>query len=107
MRRVLVLLAVGLMLLACSPWTFAQEMWSGEIIVKDEGRFLDDVIQSAKGESLGCRKIPHPALKSQRDAMSRVRSFLDSLGLTPAARRRLEVSDGEEHDEFQALMGGR
>lgn len=34
MRRVLVLLAVGLMLLACSPWTFAQEMWSGEIIVK-------------------------------------------------------------------------
>jgi P27 family predicted phage terminase small subunit len=84
----------------CQAW---EELVVCTRTLQDEGRFLEEPLQSSKGESMGTRKRPHPALSAQRDAIGRVRSLLDSLGLTPAARRRMSMSDAETDDEFERL----
>jgi P27 family predicted phage terminase small subunit len=88
----------------CQAW---EELVECTREIRKDGRFLAQPIQNSKGELLGEEKIIHPALKMQRDAIGRVRSLLDSLGLTPAARRRMQLTEGDKGDEFVSLLAAK
>lgn len=85
----------------CQAW---EELVECTRIIHKDGRFITRVIQTARGDELGEEIKPHPALMSQRDAIGRVRSLLDALGLTPAARRRMQMADEAKGDEFEKLL---
>lgn len=58
--------------------------------INTHGRWLMVPIQNSKGDNLGERVIEHPAVKTQDKASARVKTLGAELGLTPAARLRLE-----------------
>jgi P27 family predicted phage terminase small subunit len=76
-----------------------------------EGKILEQEMQTAKGEVIGTKKVPHPALRMQRDASARVKTFLAEFGFSPASRRRWggeETGDGEgEAEPVNRLAGIR
>jgi P27 family predicted phage terminase small subunit len=76
-------------------------------VLSEEGRFVTEVVQNSKGEIVGERKKPHPALTAQRDAMGRVKAYLSEFGLTPAARARLRVLKDGGPDALSALLAGQ
>jgi len=76
-------------------------------VVEEEGRFFTEPVQNAKGEVIGSRVKPHPALASQRDALGRVKAFLAEFGLTPAARVRLKLMKDGGTDALTALLAGQ
>lgn len=88
------------------------QAWAELIVCTTElqtaGRFIKTPIQSAKGEVVGEKTVPHPALAAQRDALSRVRQYLGDLGLTPYARKRMGMGGdgGEESDDLMRLLSG-
>lgn len=88
----------------CQAW---EELVETTNQIKKDGRFLKVKKTSSKGDVIGEGVEKHPALQSQRDAMMKVKSFLDSLGLTPAARIKMQTVQLEgPHgggDEFQRL----
>jgi P27 family predicted phage terminase small subunit len=50
---------------------------------------------TADPEIFGYKKVKHPAVALQRDAMARVKAFLGEFGLSPAARAGLHVPQGK------------
>jgi len=54
-----------------------------------EGRIVTVPVLNGKGEHVGDIRKAHPAVKLQRDAFARVKSFLCEFGLSPATRPKL------------------
>lgn len=76
----------------CVCW---QELMSATTTLEQEGRYIRVPIQTARGDTVGERVAPHPAVKVQADALSRLRGFLQELGLSPSARARIGTGAGE------------
>jgi P27 family predicted phage terminase small subunit len=70
----------------CQAWS---DMVAAAKTLAEEGSIIEQPIQNAKGELIGEKKVPHPALKMQREATHRVKSFLCEFGFSPASRRRM------------------
>lgn len=75
-------------------------------VLETEGRFITEPVQNAKGEVLGERIKPHPAVSAQRDAFGRVKAYLAEFGLSPAARVRLKFMKEGGQDALSALLSG-
>jgi P27 family predicted phage terminase small subunit len=73
----------------CQAWA---ELKLTTQIVDTEGRTIQEPIQSAKGEIVGHKLKAHPAVRLQRDAFARVKSFLQEFGFSPASRARVGAS---------------
>lgn len=73
-------------------------------VIEQEGRFLTEIVQNAKGDILGERKRAHPALGAQRDALARIKSYLAEFGLTPAARVRMKLVKDGGADALAAIL---
>ncbi len=58
--------------------------------INTAGRFVRVPIQNSRGESLGSKVSEHPACKMLDRASGRVQKLAAELGLSPAARDRLE-----------------
>ena len=76
----------------CQAWA---ELQINTATIEKDGRIVEEPIQSAGGEVIGQRLKPHPAVRLQRDAFARVRSFLIEFGLSPAARSRVNITGGK------------
>lgn len=85
----------------CQAWA---ELVECSFTIQDEGRFITEPVQNAKGDVLGERKKAHPALSAQRDAFARVKSFLAEFGLTPAARMRMRLMRDGGPDPLATLL---
>lgn len=81
-------------------------------LLNTEGRIVKEPITSTSrvtGETsvVGQRLKAHPAVKLQRDAFARVKSFLSEFGLTPASRVNLRTPDAPiQDDPFEKLLAG-
>lgn len=75
----------------CLAW--AQMVWADGVLLRD-GAVVEEPVQTATGKKIGVRLKAHPAAKIHADASRRVKMFLDSFGLTPAARQRFEGDTG-------------
>jgi P27 family predicted phage terminase small subunit len=85
----------------CQSWA---ELVACTAVLVDEGRFITESIQNAKGVIIGDRIKAHPALASQRDALGRIKAYLAELGLSPAARARMRLEGEGEGDALKELM---
>lgn len=65
------------------------DMLSARDAINREGRFLVEPVQTARGELIGQKTRPHPAVKMLAESSGRVQRLAESLGLTPAARQRM------------------
>lgn len=90
----------------CLAWA---ELVQATKVLDAEGRVIETPIQTARGEVVGQRKQLHPAVKLQRDAFARVKSFLVEFGLSPASRKRMGGDDegGGEPPAGNAVLGIR
>lgn len=66
--------------------------------IHQAGRFVDEPVQSSKGEIVGTRIREHPAVKLLNQATTRVSRLADALGLTPSSRSRTEVPEPPGRD---------
>lgn len=80
------------------------EVRNANRILEEEGRMLTVPIQNAKGEVLGETQKPHPMVGIQQKMLVIMKSYLDSLGLNPIARRRLNAEAPLEDDPYAELM---
>jgi P27 family predicted phage terminase small subunit len=85
----------------CQAWA---ELVDATKALQRDGRYLSESQQNSKGEVLGEKLKPHPAIASQRDAFGRVKSFLAEFGLTPSARARLKVVRDGGPDALAAIL---
>lgn len=65
-------------------------------ILNTQGRYLKQPMQTASGEVIGERTVVHPAVKGQKDALTRVLAFCIQFGLSPASRARVSTAPGSE-----------
>lgn len=70
----------------CQTWA---EYTEATKILKEDGTIIEEPIQSAAGEIIGHKKKPHPAVKLQRDASTRIRQFMSEFGFSPGTRGRV------------------
>lgn len=73
-------------------------------ILEKEGRHSEVPIQSAGGKVLGYQKKPHPMVPVQQKALVVMKSYLDALGMSPVARRRMKADEGPEEDDLSKLL---
>jgi P27 family predicted phage terminase small subunit len=69
------------------------DMLAALVEIDQAGRFVDEPVQSSRGEIVGTRIREHPAVKLLNQATTRVSRLADALGLTPASRSRTEVPE--------------
>lgn len=69
------------------------DMLAARAEIVANGRWLRVPVQNARGEVLGERVVEHPAVKLLDKASSRVGKLASELGLSPAARNRLEDAE--------------
>jgi P27 family predicted phage terminase small subunit len=70
-----------------------------------EGRIIEIPVRNRHGDEIGKRKVAHPSVKSQRDAMAEVKSFLAEFGLSPSSRTRVTALPAPEGpDELSKIM---
>lgn len=70
----------------CQTWA---EYTEATKILKKDGPIIEEPIQSASGAIIGHKKKPHPAVKLQRDASTRIRQFMTEFGFSPGSRSRV------------------
>lgn len=87
----------------CQAWA---ELVDATKTLDRDGRYLSESQQNSKGEVLGEKLKPHPAIASQRDAFGRVKAFGSDLGLSPSSRMRLRVVRDGGPDALAAILGG-
>jgi P27 family predicted phage terminase small subunit len=75
----------------CQAWA---ELVIATRQIEDEGRTVTEPIQNSRGETIGEKTKAHPAVKLQRDAFSRVKSFLVEFGFSPNSRARIGGDGG-------------
>ena len=73
-------------------------------ILNREGRCSTVPIQSASGKVLGHQRKPHPMVQVQQKALVVMKSYLDALGMSPVARRRMGPGSPDEDDELSKLL---
>jgi P27 family predicted phage terminase small subunit len=74
-----------------SAYCFAvADMLAARDAVMTHGRWVSQPVQNARGEVLGSKWVEHPAVKLLADASRRIERLGAALGLTPAARDRME-----------------
>lgn len=97
----------------CQAW---EEFVECTAQLKAEGRVVREPVRlkviNAKGlpeEIAGEKLKAHPAVKLQRDAFARVKSFLGEFGLTPASRTRVRAPAPEDKEKspLEKLLGQR
>lgn len=90
----------------CQSWA---ELVTCTELLRRDGRFITTPIQNAKGEVLGEKVVPHPALAAQRDALGRVRTYLVEFALTPAARLRMKFAEDEAvgASDIMSMLAGK
>lgn len=81
----------GILTAYCLAWA---DMLAARVEISRVGRWVMVAQQTSRGESLGVKPVEHPACKLLADASRRVEKFGAALGLTPAARSRLEGDQG-------------
>lgn len=89
--RLNLLATIDLAALAAYCQAFA-ELEEATRTVDKEGRVCVQPIVNKKGERIGERLKPHPAVQQQRDAMRTVKQFLAEFGLSPASRSQVQVN---------------
>ena len=70
----------------CQTWA---EYTEATKTLKKDGTIIEEPIQSASGAIIGHKKKPHPAVKLQRDASTRIRQFMSEFGFSPGSRSRI------------------
>lgn len=80
------------------------DLLAARAAVLEHGRWVEQPIQSSKGMTLGKKWVEHPAVKLQADASRRIEKLGAALGLTPAARSRME---GDAAPSSGAAEGNR
>lgn len=58
--------------------------------INRDGRFIRTPVQTSRGELVGKRITPHPAVRMLEGASARVSKLAADLGLTPTSRTRIE-----------------
>lgn len=81
------------------------EVRAATAVLQKEGRYIKTPIQNAAGKVLGETKKPHPLVNAQIKALVVCKSYLDALGLSPVARRRMNPDGPVEDDELSKLIG--
>jgi P27 family predicted phage terminase small subunit len=71
--------------------------------IQAEGRTTTEIVQNARGEVLGEKIKAHPAVRLQRDAFSRVKSFLVEFGFSPNSRARIGGDSGPQEQPKNRL----
>lgn len=66
------------------------DMLAARDAINREGRIVSEVIQNSRGDVLGKRLREHPACRMLERASGRVDKYAAALGITAAARSRLE-----------------
>jgi P27 family predicted phage terminase small subunit len=87
----------------CQAWA---EFHEATVILEQEGRIIEQVHATSKGEVIGTRKVIHPAVRMQRDASGRVKNYLVEFGLSPASRSRIASMARGEDAEAKNRLGG-
>jgi P27 family predicted phage terminase small subunit len=87
------------------------ETEAGELrkILAKDGRMLSRVIQNSRGDVVGSESYSHPASGELRKIGREAAAACDSLGLSPAARKRmgLELTLEPGHDALDDLQERR
>jgi P27 family predicted phage terminase small subunit len=63
-----------------------------------------DTVLDPKGKPVVAGRRLHPAVKLQRDAFARVKSFLAEFGLTPSSRTRLSAAPAAADNPFAEFL---
>lgn len=83
------------------------DMLAARDAINCDGRFIRVPIQNSRGESLGSKLSEHPACKMLDRASARVQKLGAELGLTPAARDRVEGAGPSEAPKANAVVALR
>lgn len=62
---------------------------------------------TSKGEKLEPCLEPHPAIKVIKEANLRMKMYMEALGLTPAARKRLKSAEAAPPEDVDELINGQ
>jgi P27 family predicted phage terminase small subunit len=71
--------------------------------VAAEGVLISEPLQNARGDIIGTRKVPNPAVRMIRDAERRSLDLKAALGLTPSSSARLGLTVVEARSRQQSL----
>lgn len=86
----------------CQAWA---ELVDCTKVLQAEGRVAKEPIVDKEGEHIGDKIRAHPIVRMQRDAFSRLKTFLAEFGLTPASRSRIKVPEApSEVDPLAELL---
>lgn len=72
------------------------DMLAARAEISRAGRWIQQPMQSAKGELIGEKTIEHPAVKLLDRASTRVGKLAEQLGLSPASRHRQEDAESPQ-----------
>lgn len=66
--------------------------------LNQDGRFPKEPVVDRDGNVLGCKVRAHPAIRAQRDAFARLKSYLALFGLSPSDRSSVIAQDDRAGD---------
>lgn len=97
-------LDVSILLVACE---IADDRERLKRTLKRDGHFQKIPLSNSRGEIIGSEIKVHPARKELRAQDAAFHRVLGSLGLTPADRARLKLTEVQAENEFDKWLKGK